>query len=82
MNKAKRVKDLGNVFQDAMSSRFVGMGISLAILFIFILTMSAMTILAGNASTTLDAIIDSVYNFRELIGLGIAAGIVTYAMGG
>lgn len=72
---------MGNIFERAMSSRFVGMGVAIAVMFIFILTMAGMGVLAGNASTTLDAIISSVYDFRELIGLGIAAGVVTYAMG-
>lgn len=71
-----------NMFKRAFNSRFVGLAVSLAIMFIFILTMATMSVLAGNASTTLQAVITSVYNFRELIGLGIAAGIVSSLMGG
>ena len=69
-----------SALKGAFNSKFVRLGVGIAVMFIFILTMSAMTILAGNASTTLDAIITSIYNFRELIGLGIAAGIVTTVM--
>jgi len=69
-----------SALKGAFNSRFVRLGVGLAVMFIFILTMAGMSILAGNASTTLDAIVTSVYNFRELIGLGIAAGIVVSVM--
>ena len=65
-----------SALKSAFNSRFVRLGVGIAIMFIFIITMAGMTVLAGNASTTLDAIIGSVYNFRELIGLGLAVAIV------
>lgn len=68
---------MSNAFQGAFNSRIVRMGVSLAVMFIFILTMGGMSVLSGNASTTLDAIIASIYDFREIIGLGFAVAIIS-----
>ena len=65
-----------SALKGAFNSRFVRLATGIAIMFIFIITMAGMSVLSGNASTTLDAIVTSIYDFRELIGLGIAVSIV------
>jgi len=55
--------------------------LSLGIMFIFLLTLAGLTVLGGAGSETLFAIVSSVGDFKELIGLGAAIGIAISFMG-
>ena len=71
-------KGLRGAFETPMTKR----ALSLGIMFIFLLTLSALTTLAGAGSETLYAIVSGIGDFKEIIALGAAIGVAGAFMGG
>jgi hypothetical protein len=72
------VKYLGKGLRGAFDSPMTKKALSLGIMFIFLLTLAGLTVLGGAGSQTLFAIVSSVGDFKELIGLGAESVMILF----